>query len=268
MTNFQDYIKSVRSQGRYYFTGEEALAELKISPNALYSGIYKLRKKGDIVSPAKNLYIIVPPEHQSMGCIPAEELVPILMKHWNLDYYASLLTAALYHGASHQKPQVFQMMVSKQIKPLMCGRIKIEFLYKKNLNALPTQNKIVKTGYLKISTPELTMMDLFLYPYRAGGLNNIATVLSELIEATNIKELLKLASLISQKAWIQRLGYTLQHIDPIEIEKRDELIHALRDYIAHQSINFIALNPNLPLKGMKRNKIWKIIENTTIESDE
>lgn len=50
--------------------------------------MYKLKKKGDIISPAKHLYVIVPPEQQSIGCIPAAELVPLLMKHWSLNLIA------------------------------------------------------------------------------------------------------------------------------------------------------------------------------------
>lgn len=268
MIYFQDYIKSVRARGRVYFTTEEALAELRISSDALRSGIYKLRKKKEVVSPAKGLYIIVPPEYQNIGCLPPEELTPILMKYWKLDYYVSLLTASLYHGASHQKPQIFQIIVSKQIKPLLCGKVKIEFIYKKNLNNIPIQDKVVKSGYLKIATPETTAMDLLLYVHRSGGLNHVATVLSELLESMKVNELSKLISSSAQKAWIQRLGYILEKIDPLETKKRDQIVHLLKTYLAQQNISFVALNPDLPIKGISRNHDWKLIENTIIESDE
>lgn len=45
------------------------------------------------MSPASGLYVIVPPEHQAYGCIPAEELIPILMEHLQADYYVALLSA-------------------------------------------------------------------------------------------------------------------------------------------------------------------------------
>jgi len=38
------------------------------------------------------------------------------MKHLNIDYYACLLIAALYHGATHQKPGLFQVITEKRIK--------------------------------------------------------------------------------------------------------------------------------------------------------
>lgn len=268
MITFQDYLKFLQANGRPYFTVEEALANLKVSYEALTSAVYRLKKKGEIISPLQGFFVIIPPEYQSMGCLPAEELMPMLMKHLDLDYYVCLLSAALYHGASHQKPQLFQVMINKQLKSIVCGKVKIEFIYKKNWDDIYTQNRIVKSGYLKIATPELTAMDLFLYPKRSGGLNHIATVLSELLEAVNIDELLKIISASQQKAWIQRLGYVLEKIDPIEIEKRDELVSAIKNYLVKQTISFVPLNPDFSKKGKNRNRDWMIIENTTIESDE
>lgn len=268
MKTLKDYIKSLQVNGRPYFTIEEALTALDTTYDAVTSAVYRLKKKGEIINPAQGFFIIIPPEYQSVGCLPAEELVPILMKHLNLNYYACLLSAALYHGASHQKPQVFQVMVNKQLKPIVCGKIKIEFIYKKDLDSLPIQNRVVKSGYLKIATPEVTAMDLFLYPHRSGGLNHIATVLSELLEVINADELLKTVSSSQQKSWIQRLGYVLEKIDPIETEKRDGLVNALKNYLAKQSVSFVPLNPDLTKKGKDRSRDWMIIENTTIESDE
>ena len=57
-----------------------------------------------IITPIKGLYVMLPPEHQPYGSIPAEELVPIIMKHLNVDYYVGLLSAGLFYGATHQKP--------------------------------------------------------------------------------------------------------------------------------------------------------------------
>jgi predicted transcriptional regulator of viral defense system len=137
-------------------------------------------------------------------------------------------------------------MVNKQLKPTLCGKVKIEFIYKKNWGALPIQNRTVKSGNLKIATLEITTMDLFLYPHRVGGLNHIATILSELVEAINVEALLKIVVASQQKYWIQRLGYTLEKIVPIEVGKRDKLIRMLKNYLAKQTVHFIPLDPDLP----------------------
>lgn len=267
MIHFNDYIKSVRARGQSYFTNKQALSDLQVSPNALKCGMYKLKRKGDIISPAKGLYIIVPPEYQSIGSLPPDELIPIIMKHWNLDYYVCLLSAAVYFGASHQKPQAFQVMVNKQLKPLVCGKVKIDFIYKKSFKKVATQDVIVKSGYLKIALPEMIVMDMFLYRHRAGGLNHIATVLTELVEMLDPQKLMDVIINSQEKSWIQRFGYTLEKIDPIEIERRDALVKALKSYLIKKSLGFVLLAPELPSKKCSRNDEWKIIENSTIESD-
>jgi predicted transcriptional regulator of viral defense system len=267
MINFRKYIKSIRAEGRHAFTRDEAISRLGISGNAFSCGMYKLKRQGDIISPAKNLYVIIPPENQSIGCLQADELVPILMKHWGLKYYVCLLSAALYHGASHQKPQIFQVVTNKQLKPMQCGKVKIEFIYRKTLENLPTQKQVVKTGYLIIATSELTAMDILIYSYHVGGLNHVATILSELIEAIDLEKLIEFVRNSKEKAWIQRLGYILEHIESMEPVKQSRIVELLYQYINEQPYYFVPLAPELLVKGKNRDLRWKIIENTTIESD-
>jgi predicted transcriptional regulator of viral defense system len=268
MKNLNDYLKLIRMNGKYHFTSEDAIQALGISRNALACAIYKLKRKGDIVSPAKGLYIIVPPEHQTMGSLPPEDLAPILMQYWEIkSYYAGLLTAALFHGAAHQKPQVFQIITSKQIRSLKLGKIKIEFIYKKDLAELPFEQRTVKTGYLMLSSPELTAMDLFLYPSHAGGLNNAATVLSELIEKIDAEKLIALEKNNHSLTWLQRLGYVLENIDSDSPEKQKILLKKLRTHITKKSLQFAPLATQYPEQNVNKNETWKIIENIKIESD-
>ena len=85
--NLQSYIKQLRKYGKRAFTIEEILEEFKVSRNYARVALYRLIQSGDLISPAKAFYVIVPPEYQTYGSIPAEQLIPILMKHLNIDYY-------------------------------------------------------------------------------------------------------------------------------------------------------------------------------------
>lgn len=254
--------------GKQYFIAEEALKDLKVSKKNLLSAVYRAKKQGDIISPAKGLYIIISPEYQPQGCLPAEQLIPILMRYLNVDYYAGLLTAAMYHGASHQKPGVFQVVLNKRVKrSLIFGKTCIKCIYKKSIKGLPLQDIVVDTGYLKISAPELTAMDLFLYQNKSGGLNHIATILSELVESLDIGKLISLVENAKQKAWAQRLGYVLEKIDPIDTEAKQRLVEGLANCLSLKSLSFIPLAPEMPITGCPRSIKWMIIENTDIESD-
>lgn len=269
MSKFSNYLKHVRASGRSYFSLEEAVEYLKVSRESALFSIHRLKKVGDLISPAKGLYVIIPPEHLKFGCIPAEELLPILAKYLGLNYYTALLTAGIYHEATHQKPNSFQVICDKRIRTKFeFGQVKIDFIYKKSLANLPVRQVIVRTGYLNVSSPELTVMDLLLYPSKSGGLNHIATVLSEII--LNDKEIIKLADGSKSKSWLQRLGYIIDKIgnDSGEENYTNRLVsESIHEYLSSQKIKLTPLAPEIPIKGYPRCKKWKIIENSTIESD-
>lgn len=266
--NLNGYIKETRQNGKRFFTLEQVISDLNLSKNATLVAIHRSKAEGDLITPAKGLYVIVPPEHQPQGSIPAEELVPILMNYLKADYYVSLLSGAQFHGAAHQKPGRFQVVSNKRLKhPLEFGQVKIELIYKKSIDGLPIQNKTVSTGYLKVATPELVALDLLSYPAKSGGLNHIATVLSELIEVIDTDKLIQLADRSGEKAWLQRLGYILEQINVMAEEKVKQIIDALEQYLNGKAKVFIPLASELPKSGYPRIKKWKIIANTDIESD-
>jgi predicted transcriptional regulator of viral defense system len=244
------------------------MQDLKLKRDNILTSVYRAKKRGELISPASGLYVIVPPEHQAYGCIPADEFVPILMDYMKADYYVALLSAAAYYGAAHQKSGSFQIISNKRfIKPLNFGQIHIECIYKKSITDLPIRNVTVNTGYLKVSTPEVTAMDLLRYSAKSGGLNHIATVLSELIESINPDKLLALAQSSDEKAWVQRLGYILEKIEPMDDTIAKATIEKLSAYLATQRRRYVPLANEQDFKNFERSKRWNIIENTTIESD-
>ena len=262
------YIKQIRQNGKRCFSLKNLVSDLKISETNALNMISSKKEQKDIISPSKGFYVIVPPEHQSQGSIPPEELIPLLMKHLNLDYYVSLLSGARFYGASHQKPAKFQVVTNKRIKhPLDFGKVKIEIIYKKSLEKLPIKDFTVSTGYLKVATPELIAYDLFCYKDKSGGLNHIATVLSELIEAIDSEKLIALANTINENAWLQRLGFILEQIETMDDDKKLLIIKSLESYLSNKKLLYVPLASEIPKKGFNRIKKWKIIANTEIESD-
>lgn len=266
--NLSTYIKEIRQKGQRYFTLEQFMADLNLSKNAALNAIFRLKRRGELISPARGLYVMVPPECQPYGSIPAEDLVIILMKYLQADYYVSLLSAATFYGAAHQKPNSFQIITNKRINhPLEFGQVKLDLIYKKSLSDLPTQHFTMNAGYLKVATPELVAIDLLNYLNRSAGLNHVATVFSELIEAIDPDKLITLTSKIGESYHLQRLGYILEKIDVMDDNKKDHVLARLADYLSDKSINYIPLAAELPKTGYPKCKKWKVIENTDIESD-
>lgn len=267
MSTYDNLIKEIRSSGKMSFTLEEAKNISGISIDNIASGMYRQRREGNIVNPVQGLYIIVPPEYSDIGCLPPHLLIPLIMDHWKINYYACLLSACSFHGASHQKPQIFQVMVSKRIRNIHCGKVRIEFITKSTIDEEWLTKKVVDTGYLKISSPEITLIDLMNYMNRAGGINHVCTLVSELIEAIDPKKLIEAAKVFNAKSWVQRLGFILDNIDPVDEVKWQEIRKALEQYIENKKLYYVPLDPQISNTGFPYNKKWKIIENTTIESD-
>lgn len=266
--NLQSYIKQLRKYGQRVFTIDDILMEFKVSRNYARVALHRLIQSGDIVSPAKSFYVIVPPEYQTYGCIPAEQLIPLLMKHLNTDYYVAVLSAGLFYGATHQKPARFQVMSNKRMNSnLVFGDVEIDFIYKKSLSDLPTKDFVVDTGYLKVASPELTAIDLLNYPRHAGGLNHIATVFSELAEALDPIKLVELAEKVNATYQLQRIGYILEQIDVMDENRKGEIINTLEVYLKGKMKFYIPIASEVGKTGYPRCKKWKIIENAEVESD-
>ena len=135
----QKYIAGLTVRGRYHFAFREAQSALGVSANAATLALSRLAKQELIASPARGFYVIVPPEYRPLGCLPADQFIPALMKRLEVAYYAGLLSAAEYHGAAHQRPQAFQVFLAKNRRPIQCGTVRVAFLARARITGVPVQ---------------------------------------------------------------------------------------------------------------------------------
>lgn len=136
----RDYILNLAARGRYNFTSSEIRQALGISAAAARQSLSRLAAKGDIASPARGFYVIVPPEYRQLGCLPADQFVPALMEHRKVRYYVGLLSAAQYHGAAHHRPQEFQVVLNGNRPAIACGTVKVVFVSRRNLASVPVES--------------------------------------------------------------------------------------------------------------------------------
>lgn len=259
MTAMQ-FISDLVARGRYCFSAEEAVGALGITSVATRAALRRLRQKSELAMPYKGFYVVVPPEFRSAGCLPAGHFIPSLMEHLGEKYYAGLLSAAEYHGAAHQRPQVFQVVVAKNKPEIICGKVRVMFVARKNMARIPTSDFKTPRGFLKISTPAATAFDLVGYPNHAAGLDNVATILAELAENLDRKELVRLAEL-SPIAWAQRLGYLL------DLVGAQNKTGELAKYIAEMKPAPSPLVPSKPFTGISRLPRWRILVNARVEAE-
>ncbi len=257
--SLHSYVDRLQQSGRYTFDREEALKELKISPVAFKLSARRLSRHGRLVSPRRGFFVIVPLEYRSAGSPPPSWFIDPLMHFENESYYVGLLSAAALHGAAHQQPQEFQVLTSRQMRPATAGRSKIRFLLKKNIKRSETIEHKTETGTMRISTPETTALDLLRYPKHAGGLSNIATVLSELAERIDPRHLAETARRSDNLPSAQRLGFLLEHIG--EQAKAEPLAQ----WMKNARIRTIPLRVGGRKQPGNKSARWKVILNEAVE---
>ncbi len=195
-----------------------------------------------------------------MGCFPAEQFIPDLMKVKELSYYAGLLTAGQYYGATHQRPQEFQVFVQKNRRPIRCGKVRIKFIARKNIDDVPVRTFNTSRGKLRVSTPEATAVDLVGYPAHVGGLDQVATILSELARKIDASALAEAAA-TAPITWVQRLGYIL------ELVEAESATAALREYVGQHAREYTKLMPGGNKEAGPRLRGWKLVVNAELEPD-
>ena len=206
-----DVIAEFAADGRYHFTTADMRSALGVSAVATRLALSRLAKKCLVASPARGFYVILPTEYRRLGCLPADQFIPAFMRHRQQPYYAALLSAAEYHGAAHHRPQVFQVALAGSRRLIACGAIKVSFIARKRLAEVAVQSFNTPRGPILVSSVEATAVDLVGYEKRAGGLDNVANVLSEFAERID-PDLLPIAAKTAPIPWAQRLGVILDHV--------------------------------------------------------
>jgi predicted transcriptional regulator of viral defense system len=256
----RDYIARLAAAGRYHFSSLDAQEALGVSPAAAKLALNRLTKQQLIASPARGFYVIVPPEYRSLKSLPADQFIPALMQRLGRTYYAGLLSAAQFHGAAHHRPQEFQVMVAKSRRAIVSGAVRVTFIVRKNIDSIPVQNFNTPRGTVRVSTPEATAVDLVGYPGHVGGLDQVATILSELAEKLD-PEKLAIAAQNAPMPWAQRLGYLLDKVGA------NDRAGALKSYVQENARQTAILLPTAKADDAVRNDDWKLIINAEVESE-
>jgi predicted transcriptional regulator of viral defense system len=199
------------SRGRNTFSLAEARSLLQRSDDAVRKGLERLTRSGQIFSPSRGFYVVIPPEFRSWGTVPASHFIDDLMRALDRRYYVALLSAAELHGAAHQAPQVFQVMVDRHVKDRDFGRTRLRFYTSRHVIGSTVERHNVPTGQLRLAPRELTAVDLVEHPSASGGIDNVATVLAELTPLDGHR----LASLAArrERSTARRLGWLLALVD-------------------------------------------------------
>ena len=257
----EEYLLLIRSKGRYTVTQNELLHQFKISPKAINQSVFRLKSKGRIAQIRKQFYAIIPPEYSQQGMLPVYLFVDDLMKNLNRDYYLGLYSAAALHGAGHQQPMESQIIIrNTALRSIKKDKLSIHFFTRNDWNVDIIEKK-TDAGYIKVSSPELTALDLIAYHAKIGGINRLLPILEELAEIMKPSKLYKSAQRYNQLTVVQRLGFLLEHIGA-----NVDLVTALRK-LYNENTTYKTIPLSIAVKESKGeiNSDWKIIINTNLQ---
>ncbi len=258
----EEYLDQLRSQGRYSFTSSELKEKFNLSGEAVLKALQRIKRKKKAAFVRQGFYVIIPPEYGSRGMLPPAFFADDLMKFLQKEYYVGLLNAAVYYGASHQQPQEFFIVTTKPtLRPIRNQRLKINFCYKKQLSKPDLANRKVETGYFKISTPELTALDLVFFYDRVGGFNRVITVLEELVSSMDAMKLAETARRFNQTAAVQRLGFLLD-----VVLNQQEMVKPLKEILTKVKHFPVLLRPQKEKpSSMRTDNDWKVVKNIELD---
>ena len=198
------------SHGIAALTTEEAAHLIGVPSNQVPQRMMALRRKDRIVSPARGLWVPVPPEYRTWGAPNPTVYIDEMMAYMGCDYLVGWLASAALLGAAHHAPQVFQVAVSRNVRARTVGRSRLEFLTRSDVAKMTQAAPSPARSKAKVASAGTTMLMVAEDVAVAGGIGNVANIAIELAEAqpAYIDGLMADAPLFSDAA-SRRLGWIL-----------------------------------------------------------
>jgi predicted transcriptional regulator of viral defense system len=264
------YTSRLLSAGRVVFSDSDAVEALGVSRGAFLDAAERLQRRHYLINPRRGFYVVVPPQYASWGAPPPSWYIDDLLGHEQRPYYVALLKAAELHGATHQAVMEFQVITNKRLPKIRAGRTLIVFYYRKDIAAVAggVEGRKTDTGSMKVSSPELTALDLVRYPRAAGGADNMATVLADLGPKIEPKKLATLSA-ATERSVVQRLGHLLDRLG--QKERTGPMLDALSQRAPVPWIELdrsAAKDPDFTPPPQERDERWRIIVRRPPEVDE
>lgn len=251
------------AHGRPVVTLEEASELMGLGPNAAADALVRLRRAGTMFSPSRGLYVAIPPQYRTWRTVPALDFIDPMMRANDRNYYVALLSAAELHGASHQRPQIFQVMVDRLLEDRDFDRVRIRFYSRQRLRDVPVVLINSSADQVKVSSPAATALDLASRPAEGGGLSNVATVVHDLVENANltVQDLLDASGAFPSSS-LRRLGWLLDISSaPLDLD-----LVAARLALEPKTRASVLLDARGPRRG-PGNRRWGVVVNADVEPD-
>lgn len=259
-----EHLNHLQLQGKHYFLSHELEEVLGMKKSSLSPSLSRLAKRKRLKMIKRGFGVLFDVNGREPD---PSSYIDALMKHIGTNYYIGLLSAASFWGASHQASMSYQVFTEKNTKNINFERGRVEFITRRHIKLENWVKRVSTTkGYFNVSLPELTAIDLISFPQKSGHLNNIATVLDELVEKWNGKTMTSLcmAHEVPTVA-LQRLGYILDEI--LLLKKQSSYIEKALRKRHPATATLSKLIEDKKAGDYKFNEKWSLYINTKVEAD-
>jgi hypothetical protein len=250
------FIDKRLALGHVAFSLHELIKDSGLSAIAAKNQLRRLSRKTIRVSPRQPFFLIISPEHRTMGAPPAIWWLQDLFSWLGRPYYMALQSAAGEFGSNPQALQVSQVMTDRPLRAIKVGRVRVQFFVKSNIKQTPTQDLPHAPAPLCISTPEATVFDLVQYATRMGGIDRAAETIAPLLPQLRVRELKRVLNAENAATVAQRLGFIF------EVKGATRLADAVYDWLPDKLITV----PLSPIRNKCKNvpivERWRVLNNS------
>lgn len=245
-------------------TAELAEALPGVSAAAVRRAIHRQQAKGRLVrlSRGSEHWLIVPLQYQVSGAPPLETwLDRYLARTLRVPYYVGMLSAAATYGASPQAIMVTQIMVPKPRRPFLVGRYKLVFHVRADAEKMPTCWHETPEGRFKVSTAELTALELVQREAQLGGIARVREVLRTLVHSCSKAGLEEALEAVYEVPAAQRLGVLLA------LDGQTVLARWIEHWLTNHTPRIISLATDSASRGEDRlDRVFKVRVPIELES--
>jgi hypothetical protein len=198
------YLENLLRRGQITFSLAALMEATGLTRIAARNQLLRLGPRVTRVAPRQDFFLIVSPEHQVMGAPPATWWLDAYFQWLDRPYYLALQSAAAEYGSMPQAIQVVQVITDRPSRPLVLGRIRVEFHVKQTVTHTPIQPLANAYAPLRVSTPAATVLDLLRYAPSIGGLERAAETAVPLLPKLRRTDLIEVLKTEPERATVNR----------------------------------------------------------------
>jgi hypothetical protein len=252
----RNFVNSKLARGVVSFPLQEMTEATGLSVVAAKNQLLHLDDMIARVSPRQQYFLIIQPEHRTIGAPPVEWWLDDYFKWLGRKYYLALLSAAGTLGSSQQALQETQIITDVPRREIIVGRVRLRFFTKSDIDGTLTRQLPGAYAPLVVSTPESTVFDLIRYAHDIGGIERAAETITPILTLLKPEKMRRVLDAENEVVTAQRLGFVLEALGATGVAK------TIRDWLP-KIVQMVPISTRLgSVSSAPISRKWGIIDNS------